>query len=147
MFYILSAANTVGIIRSTVSITFIINLDEMFYNACVSNTIKKSITETAYEVKHSKLWCACLFCAVLRPTSSSTVQGAVACVPSASPPPLRPPCRLLAIDMDIIISAPNPARDTVCVCVLVAAGEACRRISSLNTRSVVAEVFPRLDFA
>ena len=56
MLYILSAANTIGIIRSTVSITFIINLDEMFYNACVSNTIKKSISNTAYEIKHTRLW-------------------------------------------------------------------------------------------
>ena len=66
MFYILSAANTVGIIRSTVSITFIINLDEMFYNAIVSNTMKKSITDTSYEIKHSRLWCACACRAALR---------------------------------------------------------------------------------
>jgi len=54
--YILSAANTIGIIRSTVSITFIINLDEMFYNACAPATMKTSIIKTVYEVKHSKLW-------------------------------------------------------------------------------------------
>lgn len=56
MLYILSAANTIGIIRSTVSITFIINLDEMFYNACAPATMKKNINDTAYEIKHSKFW-------------------------------------------------------------------------------------------
>jgi len=57
--YILTAADTIGIIRSTVSITFIINLDEMFYNACAPATMKKSIADTVYEIKHSRLWYGC----------------------------------------------------------------------------------------
>ena len=77
MLYILSAANTIGIIRSTVSITFIINLDEMFYNACAPATMKASITKTAYEIKHSKLWYSHL--RVARQSRSHEVRAVSCC--------------------------------------------------------------------
>lgn len=55
--FILTAESPVLIVRSTVAITFIQNIDETIYAACATDNIKSQVSGTKYKIKYNKVWC------------------------------------------------------------------------------------------
>lgn len=52
--FILVSDNTETIMRSTVSIVFILNIDEIVFQACSSPTLKDGVKNTAFQVQHKQ---------------------------------------------------------------------------------------------
>eukprot|EP00286_Rhodomonas_abbreviata_P012672 CAMPEP_0181323672 /NCGR_PEP_ID=MMETSP1101-20121128/19923_1 /TAXON_ID=46948 /ORGANISM="Rhodomonas abbreviata, Strain Caron Lab Isolate" /LENGTH=400 /DNA_ID=CAMNT_0023431741 /DNA_START=1 /DNA_END=1204 /DNA_ORIENTATION=- len=55
--FILTADDAVLIVRSTVAITFVQNIDEFIYQSCATDNIKECVNATKYRIKYNKLWC------------------------------------------------------------------------------------------
>ena len=56
IYWILSAPDVNNIVRSTVSIAFVTNIDEMVYGLTCPTPIKRGLVSTKYLLKHRAIW-------------------------------------------------------------------------------------------